>query len=440
MMSYLMMMVFMIPLIFYSSMYWLNQFYYLMMLIMFMLNYKYFLLMNISNLFGCDLLSYLMILLSFLIIFLMLMSSMLIYYKNMFYKYMLLMIMLLMSFLYILFFSYKMILFYIFFEMSLIPTLILIIGWGYQPERLQSGVYLLLYTLIGSFPLLSFILNYYSLSMMMSFIKLMYMDNIIYYFMMVLVFLIKLPMYMVHLWLPKAHVEAPISGSMILAGVLLKLGGVGLIRFLPIFYKVNINYNFILIIFSLLGGSYISMLCFRQVDMKSLIAYSSVSHMSLVLGSLLIFSSWSLLGALIMMLAHGLCSSGLFCLVNISYERSMSRSLFLNKGLINIIPSMSLWWFLLCSLSMSAPPSLNLLSEIMIINSLISWNKICMIFVLIMSFFSAVYSLYLYSYSQHGKLYSGGYSFFLINMREYMLLFMHWFPLNLMVLKSNLFY
>lgn len=98
-----------------------------------------------------------------------------------------------------------------------------------------------------------------------------------------IVFFIKIPIYFVHLWLPKAHVEAPVSGSIILAGVMLKLGGYGLIRLIPIFIEIGIKINYIFIIISLVGGFIVSLICLRQTDIKALIAYSSVAHIGLVL-------------------------------------------------------------------------------------------------------------------------------------------------------------
>lgn len=108
-------------------------------------------------------------------------------------------------------------------------------------------------------------------------------------------------------------------------------------------------------------------MCLRQTDIKSLIAYSSVAHIGLVLCGLIVFSWWGLGGAVAVIVGHGLCSSGLFCLANIAYERVGSRSLLLRKGLINFIPRMALWWFLLRAGNMAAPPTLNLLGEISLI-------------------------------------------------------------------------
>nr|UPX88702.1 NADH dehydrogenase subunit 4 [Aphodius rufipes] len=441
MMKFLLMIIFMIPLSFLNKSFWLHQYMYLMMSFLFLLFFNFNLMfLNISYFMGCDLLSFVMILLTFWICSLMILASESLYKNNYFYNLFLFLLLMLLLALVMTFMSMNLFIFYVFFEMSLIPTLILIIGWGYQPERLQAGVYLLFYTMVASLPMLIFIFYYYNKFNSLDFFYLFQSIDYIYLYMcMNMVFFVKMPMYFVHLWLPKAHVEAPVSGSMILAGIMLKLGGYGLMRLMKIFLLVGVQVNYIFISISMVGGVFVSLICLRQTDIKSLIAYSSVAHMGLVLGGIMTLSYWGLCGALVMMLAHGLCSSGLFCLANITYERVSSRSMFMNKGLINLMPSMSLWWFLLSSSNMAAPPSLNLLGEIMLINSLVSWNWLCMLTLSLISFFSAAYSLYLYSYTQHGKIYSSLYSIFSGSLREYLLLFLHWVPLNLLILKSEYF-
>nr|AOY39222.1 NADH dehydrogenase subunit 4 [Helophorus sp. BMNH 724835] len=440
MMKFLMMMIFMMPLSFKIKSFWLNQFMYFIMFIMFFSSFSMNMIFkNVSYFLGCDLLSFVMILLSFWICSLMILASSKLYKLNNYYNLFMFMLLLLMISLYLTFSSLNLLIFYLFFEMSLIPTLLLIMGWGYQPERLQAGVYLLFYTMFGSLPMLISVFYLYKINYSLDYFYFFNMNSFYLYICLNMVFFVKMPMYFVHLWLPKAHVEAPVSGSMILAGIMLKLGGYGLMRVLIMFIEVGMKINFVFIIISLVGGFYVSLICIRQVDMKSLIAYSSVAHMGIVLAGVLTLNYWGMCGGLLMMLAHGLCSSGMFCLANISYERVMSRSLFLNKGLLNIMPNLSLWWFLLSSSNMAAPPSLNLLGEIMLINSLVSWSNLTMLMLSLLSFFSAVYSLYLYSFTQHGKLYSGLFCFNSGLINEYLLLFLHWFPLNLLILKSDLF-
>nr|UEP15846.1 NADH dehydrogenase subunit 4 [Glanycus foochowensis] len=440
MMKFLMMMIFMIPLCLKKNMFWMVQMMMFLMMFLFMnltLNINNF--CNMSYMFSCDIISFSMILLSIWICILMIMASENLFKLNFYTNFFLICVIFLLLMLYLTFSSMNLFMFYLFFEGSLIPTLLLIIGWGYQPERIQAGMYLLFYTLFASLPMLMgifFIFNEMN-CLMIYFMKFFNMNIYLLYLSLIMAFLVKMPMYFIHLWLPKAHVEAPVSGSMILAGIMLKLGGYGLIRILVFFQSINLKLGFIWIIISLIGGFYISLKCFCQVDMKSLIAYSSVAHMSLVISGIMTMNYWGYMGSFILMIGHGLCSSGMFCLANINYERLHSRSLFINKGMMNFMPSMSLWWFLLLSSNMAAPPSLNLMGEISLINSLMSWSFMSMVMLMLISFFSAGYSLYLYSYSQHGKYYEGIYSFYTGVSREFLLLMLHWLPLNMLVLKID---
>nr|YP_009694070.1 NADH dehydrogenase subunit 4 [Indonemoura nohirae]QEI04338.1 NADH dehydrogenase subunit 4 [Indonemoura nohirae] len=440
MLKLLVALVFVIPLCFMQNMWWVVQ------SILFMLTFLFMSVVgfssfpgNISYFMGCDIISFGLILLSLWICVLMITASESVVRVSNYPGVFMMMVLLLLILLYCTFSTTNLFMFYLFFESSLIPTLFLILGWGYQPERLQAGVYLLFYTLLASLPLLVGIFFIYKFNSSLYF-PLLYSMNVSYfwfYLCLIFAFLVKMPMFLVHLWLPKAHVEAPVSGSMILAGVLLKLGGYGLLRVFKILSLAGLSFNFIWVGVSLVGGVLVSLMCLRQTDLKSLIAYSSVAHMGIVLGGLMTMTYWGFCGSFTLMIAHGLCSSGLFCLANISYERLGSRSLLINKGLMNFMPSMTLWWFLLSSCNMAAPPSLNLLSEISLLNSMVAWSWVTMLSLSLLSFFSAAYTLYIYSYSQHGKIYSGVYSCAMGYSREYLLLFLHWFPLNLLILKSE---
>nr|YP_010953294.1 NADH dehydrogenase subunit 4 [Psilochorema bidens]WMQ76544.1 NADH dehydrogenase subunit 4 [Psilochorema bidens] len=423
--------------------FWMVQMFLFIFMFFFMfMNIDVFYFVNLSYVFGTDIISYGLILLSVWITALMLMASRLIYFKNFYCNYYMFSVLFLLLMLMLTFMSLDMFYFYLFFECSLIPILILIVGWGYQFERVQAGIYLLFYTLFASLPLLLCIFYIFNTKnfLFLYFLKKLYIQNMFLYLFMILAFLVKMPMFFVHVWLPKAHVEASVSGSMILAGVMLKLGGYGLLRVLSMMEFVGLSYGIIWVSISLLGGLMLSLICFLQIDLKSLIAYSSVVHMSLVLSGMMTYMYWGYCGSYVLMIGHGLCSSGLFCLVNIVYERMGSRSLLINKGFMNFMPSMALWWFFLLSSNMAAPPSLNLLGEISLFNCMISWSWLTMLVLIFLSFFSVGYSLFLYSYSQHGNFNLLNFNYSSGESREYLLLFLHWLPLNLLILKLDLIY
>uniref|UniRef100_UPI00315CCC31 NADH dehydrogenase subunit 4 n=1 Tax=Centrotypus assamensis TaxID=3038120 RepID=UPI00315CCC31 len=423
MMSLVFFLIFVIPMFFFNFIY-LYQFVYMFFIfffIFFNLNSGF---SCISYLFGIDFLSYGLIVLSFYIVSLMGLSSLglsnsLFYFINYLIVFML----------FLIFSSLNMFVMYMSFEFILVPLMILIYGWGYQPERLSAGLYLFFFTLFGSLPLLVFILyiylDFYTLSFVFE-LDLSY--SFFINFIVIIPFLIKFPMFMVHFWLPSAHVQAPISGSMILAGLMLKIGGYGLIRFMSLSDLVFFNYSYVWFAFGLLGSFFVGLVCLVQVDIKSLIAYSSISHMSLCLMSILTMSSFGMLGAFIMMISHGLCSSGLFCLANICYLRVLSRSIYLVSGMIFFMPSLTLFWFVFCVFNMGCPPSINFMGELFIIMSSVYYYDYSFIFLFGSSFVSACFSFYLYSFSQHGSFLSF-YAYCNIYISEYLLLFSHLFPL-----------
>lgn len=294
------------------------------------------------------------------------------------------------------------IIFYFFFEWSLIPIFFIIIGWGYQPERLKASLSLFFYTLFASLPLLIsivIIINW-SGSVKLRIIITQWMPNFLWTIT-VLAFLVKFPMYFVHLWLPKAHVEAPVSGSIILAGVLLKLGGYGVIRLIRVTNIRIISSQIIAL--ALIGGGILGVLCIVQRDIKVVIAYSSVVHIALVIAGRLRLTKWGFEGVLIIILAHGVCSSGIFAAANMIYERRHSRRFFFNSGLLNRRAIFRIVWFVLIVANFGGPFTYNLLGEILLILNLSSLTINSLSVILFLSFFSAAYRLILYRSTNQGQ-------------------------------------
>nr|WAB69913.1 NADH dehydrogenase subunit 4 [Osteocephalus aff. subtilis DO-2022] len=342
----------------------------------------------------------------------------------------------------------NMLLFFIMFESTMIPTLIIITRWGAQKERMLAGTYLLFYTLFGSMALLTALLFFHETfgTLSMTLIKELSPDlypsacTMTWWVACFVAFLVKMPLYGVHLWLPKAHVEAPIAGSMILAGTLLKLGGYGILRI-----GVLTNDSFLpmaapLIIFSMLGVLLSAALCTRQTDLKSLIAFSSVSHMGLVIAASMLKTEWSIAGSLILMISHGLVSSALFCLANTSYERTHTRTLIILQGSQIIMPLTAAWWLLGALLNMALPPSPNFIGEMSILTSLFQWSNLTLIIMGLSIIFTTSYSLYLFWSSQ--REYPPLHTKFMppIQTREHILFALHIIPALLLTLKPSLMF
>nr|WNH24390.1 NADH dehydrogenase subunit 4 [Vinciguerria poweriae] len=340
----------------------------------------------------------------------------------------------------------EMIMFYVMFEATLLPTLFIITRWGNQTERLNAGTYFLFYTLAGSLPLLVALLVLQKSSGTLSLITLQYTQpdaffswsNKLWWMSCLVAFLVKMPLYGMHLWLPKAHVEAPIAGSMVLAAVLLKLGGYGMMRIIVMLDPLTKQLSYPFIALALWGIIMTGSICLRQTDLKSLIAYSSVSHMGLVAGGILIQTPWGFSGAIILMIAHGLASSALFCLANTSYERTHSRTMLLVRGMQMIFPLVTTWWFIASLANLALPPLPNLMGELLIITSMFNWSYWTLLLTGVGTLITAAYSLHLFLTSQRGPLPTHVLALDPPHTREHLLLTLHLLPILMLVLKPEL--
>nr|YP_009868884.1 NADH dehydrogenase subunit 4 [Corydoras arcuatus]QKI32094.1 NADH dehydrogenase subunit 4 [Corydoras arcuatus] len=336
--------------------------------------------------------------------------------------------------------------FYIMFEATLIPTLIIITRWGNQTERLNAGTYFLFYTLAGSLPLLVALLLLHQNMGTLSMITLQYSQpmallswsNKIWWLGCLIAFLVKMPLYGVHLWLPKAHVEAPVAGSMVLAAILLKLGGYGMMRMMIMLDPLSKEMAYPFIILALWGIIMTGSICLRQTDLKSLIAYSSVSHMGLVAGGILIQTPWGFTGAIILMIAHGLVSSALFCLANTTYERTHSRTMVLARGMQLLLPLTATWWFIANLANLALPPLPNLMGELLIITAMFNWSPWTLIITGTGTLITAAYSLYLFLKTQRGTLPTHIINLQPYHTREHLLMILHLLPIIMLITKPEL--
>nr|YP_009029823.1 NADH dehydrogenase subunit 4 [Botrylloides leachii]CCO25717.1 NADH dehydrogenase subunit 4 [Botrylloides leachii]CDM98945.1 NADH dehydrogenase subunit 4 [Botrylloides leachii] len=344
-----------------------------------------------------DEVSFYLIVLSFLITYLSVFSGMYHVKEGEFSKYVFFMMFILVM-LTILFSIGGYLGFFVIFEFVMMPMVFIIGIWGSQKERLTANYYFFFYTLLGGVPLMLCVLNgvkegnsFFLLTKLTGSCSVVSFATVL---VVILAFLCKLPFYGVHIWLPKAHVEAPVGGSMVLAGLLLKMGGYGMLRVFMVLFAPFALGKYVFLCILGVGVIYPMFICFRQVDLKSFIAYSSVSHMAIALGGLLMYNIYGVFGGFIVFLGHGVISPLMFYSVNLIYERVSTR-IVVGLGGFDLNMKFFFYYFLLVFISnMGYPPFVSFFGEVSLYFSLLSFSFYIVFFLFIFIFFSGVVMIY----------------------------------------------
>ena len=294
------------------------------------------------------------------------------------------------------------VLFYVFFEATLIPMFIIVGVWG-GPNRVYAALKFFLYTLLGSLLMLVALLYLYSKSggsfAILDWHKLPIAlpAQKLLFFAFLFAFAVKVPMWPVHTWLPDAHVEAPTGGSVVLAAIMLKLGAYGFIRFsLPILPDASRELAWLMVALSLIAVVYIGLVALVQTDMKKLIAYSSISHMGFVTLGLFIFNAYGVEGALVQMISHGFISAAMFLCVGVMYDRMHSRQIADYGGVVNTMPKFAAFFMLFSMANCGLPATSGFVGEFMVIMGAMKANFWIAFAAASTLIFGAAYTLWMY--------------------------------------------
>ena len=265
------------------------------------------------------------------------------------------------------------VLFYFFFEATLIPMYLIIGVWG-GPNRIYAAFKFFLYTLLGSFLMLVGFIYLYAKSggsfdiAVWQQLPLSSTAQTLLFFALFAAFAVKVPMWPVHTWLPDAHVEAPTGGSIVLAAIMLKLGAYGFVRFsMPILPDASRQWAWLMIALSLIAVIYVGLVALVQKDMKKLVAYSSVAHMGFVTMGFFIFSNLGISGGLIQMIAHGFVSGAMFLCIGVLYDRLHTREIAAYGGVVNVMPRFGAFAMLFFMANCGLPGTAGFVGEWMVI-------------------------------------------------------------------------